>query len=47
VLEISGSYPIKLRAPLLGMTKEMVIDMLTKVYGVSMKTVYSGYEEVE
>jgi 7-cyano-7-deazaguanine synthase in queuosine biosynthesis len=47
VLEISGSYPMKLRAPLLGMTKEMVVGLLTKTYGVSMQNVYSGYEEVE
>ena len=47
VLKVSGSYPMKLRAPLLGLTKEMVIGLLTKTYGVSMQNVYSGYEEVE
>jgi len=45
VLKVSGSYPMKLRAPLLGLTKEMVVGLLTKIYGISMQNVYSGYEE--
>lgn len=45
LLKVSGSKPIKLRAPLLGFTKEMVKDTLVKVFDVSINSVYSGYEK--
>jgi 7-cyano-7-deazaguanine synthase len=45
LLKISGSRPITLRAPLLGLTKEMVKSMLTNVFDVSLQQVYSGYEK--
>lgn len=47
VLAISGVRPIELKAPLLGWTKEMIVEYLTKVCKVNMEDVYSGYEEPE
>ena len=44
VFEIAFSYPIKVYAPLLGMQKYMVKDLL-KVYGVKDEEIYSGYGE--
>jgi len=43
VLEIAPSYPIKLYAPLMGWTKEMVVDYLRFVFDINMENVYSGY----
>ena len=46
VLEVSGVAPLKLRAPLLGWTKEMIIQYLEDVYDVDVeKELHSGYEE--
>jgi len=45
VLEIAPSYPIKLYAPLLGWTKEMILDYIQNVLTVDLKTIHSGYEE--
>jgi len=45
LLEISGVRPIKLVAPLLGMTKELIIDILTKQFGVKNTDMHSGYDE--
>jgi len=42
--EIAFSYPIKVYAPLLGLQKYMVHDML-KFYQVDEKDLYSGYGE--
>jgi 7-cyano-7-deazaguanine synthase len=42
VLAINGSAPIVLEAPLLGMSKELIIR-LAKSYGIDNKEVYSGY----
>jgi len=44
VLEISGVRPIKVYAPLLGMQKYMVQDLL-KAYGIKDEDIYSGYGE--
>ena len=44
LLEISGVRPIKVYAPLLGMEKYMVKEML-KLYKVDEKEIYSGYGE--
>jgi 7-cyano-7-deazaguanine synthase len=44
VLEIAPSYPIKLVAPLLGWTKEMVIDYLETHFNIKPTYFYSGYE---
>lgn len=42
LFEISGSKPIKVEAPLLGFTKELVFQMLES-FGVSKEAVFSGY----
>ena len=44
VFEIAFSYPIKVYAPLLGLTKEMVLKML-ETYGISEDKLYTGYRE--
>ncbi len=44
VLEIAPSYPIKLYAPLLGWTKEMILDYIQNVLNVDLKVIHSGYE---
>jgi len=44
LFEISGVKPIKVRAPLLGLTKEMVLEMIES-YGISTDKIYSGYKE--
>ena len=47
VLAISGVKPIKLVAPLLGMTKEMIIEILDNQWGIELKDLHSGYEAPE
>jgi len=42
LLKINGSFPIQVEAPLLGFTKDMVIEYL-ETYGVKEEEVYSGY----
>jgi len=44
VLAISGVRPIKLVAPLLGMSKEMIVDILSKQFGVKTTDMHSGYD---
>jgi 7-cyano-7-deazaguanine synthase len=44
VLAISGVKPIKLVAPLLGMSKELIIDILKFKYGVKLTDMHSGYD---
>jgi len=44
VLEIAPSYPIKLIAPLLGWTKEMVLSYLEKQFDIKEGYLHSGYE---
>jgi hypothetical protein len=46
VLEVSGVRPLKLRAPLLGWSKEMIIEYLEEVYEIDVANeLHSGYEE--
>jgi len=45
VLAISGVRPIKLVAPLLGMTKEMILGILDNFFNIRLVEIHSGYEE--
>lgn len=47
VLEIAGVKPIKIYAPLLGFTKEMVLKYLENVYKININDIYSGYGEFQ
>jgi len=47
VLAISGVKPIKLVAPLLGMSKELILDILKNQFGVAMADMHSGYDAPE
>lgn len=42
VLEVNGPKPIKLEAPLLGLTKENILTLL-KGSNINMKEIFSGY----
>ena len=44
VLAISGVKPIKLVAPLLGMSKELILEMLSNFWGIKQTDMHSGYE---
>ena len=44
VLEMSGSYPIKLVAPLLGMSKELILEILDNFWDIQTDSLHSGYE---
>jgi 7-cyano-7-deazaguanine synthase len=44
VLAISGVKPIKLVAPLLGMSKELILQILQNQFGYNMSQIHSGYE---
>lgn len=46
LLKISGVKPITVYAPLLGMSKELIIEML-KNYGMEKNEIFSGYGEFE
>lgn len=45
LFEIAGSKKIKVNAPLLGYTKEMVLEVLEKLYKIKKEDIYSGYGE--
>jgi 7-cyano-7-deazaguanine synthase len=45
VLAISGVKPIKLVAPLLGMSKEMILEILKNHFDIQLVDIHSGYEE--
>ena len=45
VSEIAFSYPMKINAPLLGWTKEMIIEYLNVVYNIQKENMYIGYRE--
>ncbi len=46
VLKIAGVRPLTLKAPLLGLTKEMIVSYLEQVVGVNVeKELHGGYEE--
>jgi len=47
VLAISGVKPIKLVAPLLGMSKELILEMLDCFWSIKADQLHSGYEEPE
>ena len=44
LLALQGSYPIKLVAPLLGMSKELILQMLEVHWNVGEEELHSGYE---
>ena len=44
IMEIAGPKPITLVAPLLGMTKEIILDILKHQFGIQEKDMYSGYD---
>lgn len=44
VLAISGVRPIKLVAPLLGMSKELILNILENYFSYSMTYMHSGYD---
>lgn len=44
LMAISGVRPIKLVAPLLGMSKELITEILAKTYKVFAPDLHSGYE---
>lgn len=43
LFKISFAKPISVEAPLLGMKKELILDILQKHYGIKKSDVYSGY----
>ena len=45
VFEIAGVKPIKLVAPLLGMPKELILEILKIQFDIQLVDLYSGYEE--
>jgi 7-cyano-7-deazaguanine synthase len=47
VLAISGVRPIKLVAPLLGMSKELILDILGHQFGITESEMHSGYDPPE
>jgi len=46
LLKISGAKPITVYAPLLGMSKELIKEML-KLYSINSNDIFSGYGEFE
>jgi len=44
MMKVSGPKPIKLVAPLLGMSKELILEMLDCCWGIENNDLYSGYE---
>ena len=46
VLEINGSSKIKLEAPLVGLSKENIIQILLKTFNVQKSDLFSGYGEI-
>lgn len=44
VAEISGVKPIKIVAPLLGMSKELIKDILYNMWGIRDEDMHSGYD---
>jgi len=47
VLAISGVKPITLVAPLLGMSKELILEILENFWDVKLNQLHSGYEAPE
>jgi len=46
MMAISGPKPITLHAPLLGMTKEIILEMLDSFWSIKADKLYSGYGEL-
>ena len=44
VMQISASYPLELEAPLLGLTKQLILELLDS-FGVKKEEMFSGYGE--
>ena len=47
MMEIAGTMPIKLVAPLLGMSKELILEILDCFWSIKPDQLHSGYEEPE
>lgn len=47
VLAVSGVKPIKLVAPLLGMSKELILEILENHWGITTDQMHSGYDAPE
>jgi len=45
VFKIAFSYPIKIIAPLLGLEKEIILEILHKSFDIKEENLYSGYKE--
>lgn len=45
VFAIAFNKPIKVYAPLMGFSKQMVLDMLELQYGIKAEELYTGYRE--
>ena len=44
VLSISGVRPIKLVAPLMGMSKELILEILKNHFNINLSDMHSGYD---
>lgn len=44
MMAVAGAKPIKLVAPLLGMSKEIILEMLDCFWNIKKNDLYSGYE---
>lgn len=47
VFAISGVRPLKVVAPLLGMSKELILQILKNFWGIELTDMHSGYQEAE
>jgi 7-cyano-7-deazaguanine synthase len=47
LFKVAGPKPIDVEAPLLGMSKELILSILNFAYGVTEKDLYSGYGNLE
>lgn len=47
LLAVQGSKQITLVAPLLGMSKELILDILGYQFGIELKEMHSGYDSPE
>jgi 7-cyano-7-deazaguanine synthase len=45
VFKIAFSYPIEIKAPLLGITKDIILTILQKTFGINKEILYTGYRE--
>lgn len=43
---IAGSFPIEVHAPLIGLTKNMVLDILKLQYNIKDDDIFSGYGDI-